>query len=388
MDLNFTQEEEEFRQMVRTWMEENAPEVKRTARGRIAAEDAYKWHRLLAEKGWLCHSWPEEYGGPGWNLSQQYIYKQEGTAVGIPGAGMGVTMVGPLIIDFGTDEQKERFLPKIVSGEDGWCQGYSEPNAGSDLANLALRAELEGDEYVLNGQKTWTSNAHNSNMIFLLVRTDITAKKKQGGISFLVAPMDTPGIEIRPIRQITDESHFYETFFNDVRVPVANRIGGENEGWGLGKRLLAYERVSIGAAEAFRGSLDRLTQLTESQRACGEAAIEDSTVRQRLAQLHMELDALSALGYRGITQRLRGKTIGSESSILKLYGSELFQRICDLAMDVQGPEGQVWDGTEATDIGVSWAKAATGSRSYTIFSGTSEVNRNIISERVLGMPRG
>lgn len=388
MDLNFTKEEEEFRVMVGTWLKENAPDLSSVRSSIFERESARLWIRVLAEKGWLCPSWPEEYGGPGWNLAQQYIFKQETSALGVPGGGMGVTMVGPLIIDYGTDEQKKRFLPPITAGESTWCQGYSEPNAGSDLANLALRAELEGDHYVLNGQKTWTSNANNSDWIFLLARTDITAKKKQIGITFLVAPIDTPGIELRPIKQITDESHFYETFFNDVRVPVENRIGNENEGWGLGKRLLAYERISIGSAEAFRGRLSRVTKLAETTDMGNGAAIDDPSIRQRLAKLHMELDALSALGYRGITQRLRGKTIGSESSILKLYGSELFQRICDLSMDISGPEGLVWDSPESDEAPVSWAKVAAGSRSYTIFSGTSEVNRNIISERVLGMPRG
>ncbi len=383
MDLNFTQEEEDFRTMVRSWLKDNEPD--RT--GVAEPEASRMWLKVLADKGWLCPSWPEEHGGPGWTLAQQYIFKQEKTAMGIPEAGGGVTMIGPLIIDHGTEEQKKRFLPPITSLEATWCQGYSEPNAGSDLANLALRAELDGDAYVLNGQKTWTSGAMTSNWIFLLARTDTTAKKKQAGISFFVAPVDTPGIELRPIRQITDESHFCETFFTDVRIPIENRIGGESEGWALGKHLLSYERIAI-AADAYEGPIARLTRLAETTPMGDGAAIDNSVIRQKLAKLHMELDALSALGYRGMTQRLRGKTISSESSILKVFGSELYQRICDLAMEIAGPEGQVWVSPDATETGMGWAKTAAGSRSYSIFSGTSEVQRKIISERVLGMPRG
>ena len=267
-------------------------------------------------------------------------------------------------------------------------QGFSEPNAGSDLANLQLRAVRDGDDYVLNGQKIWTTLAGESDMIFLLTRTDTTAKKKQAGITFMVASMDTPGIEVRPIRQINDEEHFFETFFTYARVPAENVIGKENEGWALAKRLLAHERVSSGAAESFKATLDRLVQLAKDVKINGKPAIDDSNVRQKLARLHIELDALKSLGFRNLTKLLRGEMPGAESSILKLYGSELFQRMTDLGQEIQGPLAQLWSDPNFVDEEGGWPKTATGSRSYSIFSGTSEIQRNIISERVLGMPKG
>lgn len=389
MDLNFTAEEEDFRVMIREWVDTNVPDPFRIGgEGRSTRDVRDTWYKRLAEKGWLCSSWPEEYGGPGWSLAQQYIFHEEVSSFGAPGGDMGVSMIGPMIIEFGSEAQKERFLGPIAAAEEMWCQGYSEPNAGSDLASLALRAELEGDHYVLNGQKIWTSSASDSDMIFILVRTDTTAKKRQAGITFLVSPMDVPGIEIRPIRQITDESHFFETFFTDVKVPVENRIGEENAGWTIGKRVLAHERNAGGSANRFAQTLQRLRETAEKSNGNGEAPIDDPHVRQRLAQANMELDALSALGFRGLTSHFRGETPGSESSIMKLYGSELLQRICDLAMEVQGPASQLWNDPDYAELELGWPKITTWSRAYSIFSGTSEIQRNIISERVLGLPRG
>lgn len=388
MDLNFTAEEEAFRGEIREWIDQNLPDAFRTPGVTPVRKDRDEWYKKLAQKGWLCASWPEKDGGPGWSLAQQYLFKAEAGAVGAPGGDMGVSMVGPMMIEYATDEQKERFLPEITSAEKMWCQGYSEPNAGSDLASLALRADLEGDHYILNGQKTWTSNAGESDMIFILARTDLGAKKRQEGISFLVSPIDAPGIEIRPIRQISDESDFFETFFTDVKVPVANRIGPENGGWTLGKRLLAHERVSTGGAAGFALSLDKLTAMMQTIEINGKAALENQDLRQRVAKIHTELDALRSLGYRGLTQTIRGQMPGPESSINKLYGSELFQRITDLAMDVQGPASQLWwDDERAEEFNLGWCKTTSWSRAMTIFSGTSEIQRNIISERVLGLPR-
>lgn len=387
MDLNFTREEEAFRDEVRAFIDENLPEIFRTGQGRQTREHRETWYKRLAAKGWLCASWPKEYGGTGWSLAKQYIFKSEASIAGAPPNDMGVTMIGPTLIEFGTDAQKKRYLPKIVAAEELWCQGYSEPNAGSDLAGLQLRAVQDGDHYVVNGQKIWTSYANESDMIFFLARTDATAKKQEG-ISFFVTSMRSPGIEIRPIRQITDEAHFFETFFTDVRVPVENRIGPENGGWTIGKRLLAHERVATGAAESYQKSLDKLTAMARRTRWNGGYAIDDPAVRQRLAQLHIELDALRALGYRTLTSLLRGEMPGPESSIHKLYGSELFQRMTDLGMDILGPAGQLWSEPSMEEAEWGWPKLAAGSRAYTIFSGTSEIQRNIISERVLGMPRG
>lgn len=389
MDITFTPEEEAFRLEVREWISENLPEEIKASRGlRASKEDRHEWYRRLASKGWHCVSWPKEYGGPGWTLAQQYIFADEAAKLGAPGLSFGATMIGPLIIECGDAWHKERFLPKIASAEEIWCQGYSEPNAGSDLANLGLRAEKDGEEYVLNGQKIWTSYADEASWIFLLGRTDPTAKKKQAGISFFVAPMDAPGIEIRPIKQITDEAHFFETFFDDVRIPEQYRIGPENGGWTLGKRLLTYERVSTGNAGVFQTHLDRLAQTLARVRVNGHSALEDSEYRQKLARVGMELDALRALGFRGATRMLKGEMPGPESSLNKLYGSEVFQHLTDLAQEVQGPLAMLWSDANYGDVEHAWAKTAAWSRAYTIFSGTSEVQRNIIAKNVLGMPNG
>lgn len=392
MDLKYSKEDEDFRLMVREWINQNLPDYfKENADTGAVSSRARRlpWYKKLSEKGWLCVSWPKEYGGPGWTMAQQSIFNEEAAEAGAPGPDMGVYMVGPMMIEFGSEEQKQRYLPKIAKSEEFWCQGYSEPNAGSDLANLALRAERDGDHYVLNGQKIWTSGANEADMIFILARTG-KGDKKQQGISFLVAPMDTPGIRIEPIKQITDESHFYETFFTDVRVPVANRIGGENEGWTIAKRLLAHERVGLGAARTFRNSLNKLIKLAKDVTANGAGTnrIEDPIVRQRVAKLAMKLDALNAVDYRVLTQLLHGNMPGPESSIIKLFGSELYQEICQLALEVQGPACQLWADPDLQALERNWPKTAMMSRSYSIFSGTSEIQRNIISERVLSMPRG
>lgn len=388
MDLKFSKEDEDFRLMAREWITKNLPAYFRDNSDPGAVSSRRKrlpWYEKLAEKGWLCASWPKAAGGPGWTLAQQAIFAEEASNQGAPGPDMGVYMVGPMLIEYGNEEQKKRFLPPIAAAKEFWCQGYSEPNAGSDLANLALRAERDGDDYVLNGQKIWTSGANEADWIFILARTDSKTKKRQEGISFLLAPMNTPGIRIEPIKQITDESHFYETFFTDVRVPVVNRVGGENSGWTIAKRLLAHERVGLGAARTFRSSLNRAIKLAQTKKGV-DGRIQDRVTRHKLAHLSMQLDALAAVDYRVITQLLHGHMPGPESSIVKLFGSELFQHICDVALDVQGPESLVWAEGEGDGMH-GWAKMATQSRAYSIFSGTSEIQRNIISERVLGMPR-
>ena len=389
MDLKYTAEEEQFRLVSRQWIGENLPEeFKRDETGMAGTkrEERVEWYKLLAAKGWLCPAWPKEHGGSGWTLAQQSIFREEAALQGAPGPDMGISMVGPLLIEYGTEEQRERYLPKIVAGEQVWCQGYSEPNAGSDLASLALKAELDGEDYIVNGQKIWTSNADQADMIFFLARTNPHAEKKQMGISFLVAPMDSPGLRIQPIRQMTDESHFYETFFTDVRVPVANRIGNENEGWTLAKRLLAHERSGLFNPE-FKKAIGRLRKLSERVKLNGDVAVKDHAIRQCLAQLHMDLDSLNAVKYRALTRLLRGQMPGPESSVLKVFGSELYQRTCDLAMEVLGPIGQVWHDETFAEEAQNWPRHAARSRAYSIFSGTNEIQRNIISERVLGLPR-
>jgi alkylation response protein AidB-like acyl-CoA dehydrogenase len=389
MDLNFTQEEEDFRLEVRNWIAENLPEVFRTAAGgRASKEQRNEYFNKLSPKNWLCASWPEEYGGPGWSLAQQYIFSEESTAAGAPPLGFGPTMIGPLILECGTDEQRKRYLPPIADASEWWCQGYSEPNAGSDLANLALSSVLDGDEYVLNGQKIWTSSAHEADWIFVLGRTNTTLERKQQGITFFLVPMDTPGIELRPIKQISGDSEFYETFFTDVRVPAENIVGEEDMGWTMGKRLLTYERVSTGGAGAYTKNLERLTRLAKRTEINGAPALQDSVTRQKLAELHMDLDALAALGFRGLTNTFKGQMPGPESSCVKLHGTELGQHITDMAQDLQGPELLYFLDENYKDVEDTWPRTACWSRASTIFGGTSEVQRNIIAERVLGLPKG
>lgn len=390
MDLKFSAEDEAFRVEVRDWIADNLPAGVKDSYGAVlgrgSEEDGDAWRASLSEKGWLCYYWPKEHGGPDWTQAQHSIFRHELGEQGAPNPGMGVSMVGPLLMEFGTDAQKAEFLPKIVSGEHVWCQGYSEPEAGSDLAGLGLRAERDGDNYIVNGQKVWTSNANAADMIFFLARTMPRGEKKQVGISFIVAAMDTPGIRIERIPQISGDAEFYETFFTDAVVPTSNLIGRENEGWNIAKRLLAHERGGFTGA-AFQKTLARLIELAKRKGATGTAPIDDPSVRRRLAEFSMELDAMGATSLRALTQFLRGQMPGPESSILKLYGSELYQKICDLAMEIMGPSGQIWrePGFEKGDG--TWPVCAVSSRAYTIFSGTSEIQRNIIAERVLGMPR-
>lgn len=389
MDLNFSPEDEQFRLMAREWIQANLPDHFKTDAdsGVLTSRSTrIEWYEKLAAKGWLCSGWPKQWGGPGWTMARQVIWGEETSSAGAPGPDMGVYMLGPLVIEYGTDEQRKRYLPPIAQAKEFWCQGYSEPNAGSDLANLALKAERDGDDFILNGQKIWTSGANEAEHIFILARTE-SGPKKQHGITFMVAPMDSPGIRIEPIVQITDEAHFYETFFTDVRVPAANVIGQVNEGWGQATRLLAHERTALGGAQMFRKSLKRLIHLAERTELDGAPAIQNPEIRQHIAELSMKLDALGAVGYRGLTTILRGAMPGPESSIQKLFGSELYQEICDTALEIMGPACQIWNDPGNDKLTYGWPKVAVAARSYSIFSGTSEIQRNIISERVLGMPR-
>jgi len=390
MDLNFTREEEDFRLQVRSWIDANLPAVFRTtAGGRASKELRNEYYSKLAAKNWLCPSWPKEYYGPGWSLAEQYIFNKESTAAGAPNLGFGPTMIGPLILECGTAEQRKRYLPPIADATEWWCQGFSEPNAGSDLANLALSAVPDSDDYILNGQKIWTSAAHEADWIFVLGRTDTAVERKQQGITFFLVAVDTPGIEIRPIKQISGDADFYETFFTDVRVPATNVVGDVNMGWTLGKRLLTYERVATGGADLYSKLLEHLTSLVKKTTLNdGTLASEDSATRQTLVQHHMDLDALAALGYRGLTNMLKGNMPGPESSCMKVFGTELGQRITDMAQEMMGPESLYFLDRNHHEVEDGWPRAAAWSRATTIFSGTSEIQRNIISERVLGLPKG
>ncbi len=395
MDFSFTSAEESFRLELRQWLADNLPpgwgsagyEYPKTYRAWATLRR--DWDRTLHAGGYAGLAWPREYGGRGATLIEQVIYFEEIARARAPEElnRAAKLLLGPTIIHHGTEEQKRRFLPRILSGDDIWCQGFSEPNAGSDLASLATRAVRDGDHLVVNGQKVWTSNALVADWIFMLVRTDPDAPKHKG-ITFLLADMKTPGITVRPIVQMTGSGEFCETFFDNVRVPVANALGRLNDGWQVTATALSHERGTLAFHRhaMIRVELDELIDLARRLRRHGRPVIEEPLIRQRLARCHAELELLRLTLYWNLTRRLQGQDAGSEGSIVKLYWSELYQRITELALDVLGPTSQIADGPRAEEGG-RWQHRFLKSRGDTIHSGTNQIQRNIIGERLLGLPR-
>lgn len=389
MDLKHSPEDEAFRLEARQWLEQNVPrEIRDSAESRTTVPRRLRvpYYKGLRAKGWMCPKWPKQYGGPGLSLARQVILAEEMGRVGAPNMDLGVVMAAPMIMEFGTDEQKRRHLPPMLEAELMWCQGFSEPNAGSDLANLATTARVEGDEFILDGQKIWTSNGHESDWMFVLARTDPGAKK-QSGISFLLMDMKSPGITIHPIHQITDSSNFSEVFLQGVRVPRENLLGNLNDGWTVAKRLLTHERVGVFSGDLIRRSFERVMEYARRRQQPGGPRIADAALRREFARRSMEIDAACYLGYRNTTRLLKGEQPGPESSAIKVFASETFQRVCDLGQGLQGPAAAVWNDPSFGEFDGSFAKVAAYSRSFSIAGGTSEVQRNIIAEVVLGMPR-
>jgi alkylation response protein AidB-like acyl-CoA dehydrogenase len=395
LDFTFSPEEERFRRELREWLEANLPSGWGTPGYEYPktyeewATVRRQWDRTLHAGGYAGLAWPREYGGRGATLIEQIIYFEEIARARAPeelnrGAKL---LLGPTIIRHGTEEQKRRFLPKILSGDEIWCQGFSEPNAGSDLASLGTRAVRDGDTLVVRGQKVWTSYGSVADWIFMLVRTSPDAPKHKG-ITFLLVDMRTPGISVRPIVQITGSGEFCETFFDDVRVPVANVLGAIDEGWQVTTTALTHERGTLGFHRhaMIRVELDELIDVACRLRRGGRPVAEDPLLRQRLAQCVSELDMLRWTLYRNLTRQLHGAPAGAEGSIVKLYWSELYQRIAELALDVLGPSGQVAGGPRAVEGG-RWQFRFLKSRGDTIHSGTNQIQRNIIAERMLGLPR-
>ncbi|OFV89998.1 MAG: hypothetical protein A3J75_06905 [Acidobacteria bacterium RBG_16_68_9] len=395
MDFTFTPQEERFRLDLRQWLRGHLPpgwatpgcEYPKTYEEWTSLRR--QWDRTLYAGGYAGLSWPREYGGRGATLIEQVIYYEEIARARAPeelnrGAKL---LLGPTIIRHGTEEQKKRFLPRILSGDDIWCQGFSEPNAGSDLASLATRAVRDGDALVVDGQKVWTSYATVADWIFMLVRTDPDAPKHKG-ITFLLVDMRTPGITVRPIVQMTGSGEFCETFFDSVRVPLANVLGGLNEGWGVTATALSHERGTLAFHRhaMIRVELDELIDLACRLTRSARPVVEEPLLRQRLAQCHSELEMLRWTLYRNLTRQLRGEPAGSEGSIVKLYWSELYQRITGLALEILGPASQIAGGPRAEEGG-RWQFRFLKSRGDSIHSGTSQIQRNIIGERLLGLPR-
>src|ERR1700736_5807281 len=396
MDFKFSTEDESFRAELRSWLEANLPRRERSdqAEGAFSYEGAshwerrVAWHKQMHVGGWVGIGWPKEYGGRGATLEQQVVYNEEMTRANAPGIvnGLGIMLVGPTLIQWGTEEQKQRYIPKILSADEIWCQGYSEPNAGSDVASLQTRAVEEGDYFIVNGQKVWTSGAHHADWCILLTRTDPVAPKHKG-ISYLLVDMHSPGVTVRPLVQITGDRGFNEVFFEDVRVPKKNIVGEKNQGWQGAVTTLMFERTGISTRQEMTGAVEDLAQLAKSIRQNGRSAWEDTSVRQKIAGFACEAAALRYSNLRQLTRRLKGLPPGPEGSVGKLSASELNMRMVKFAMELLGPYSQMtYEAPFAMDNG-KWLYKMLAARALTIAGGTSEIQHNIIGERVLGLPK-
>ncbi len=399
MDLRFTPEERAFRDEVRAFIRDNLP-ADTAERMRLGhpprKQDTVSWQRILNKKGWAAISWPREWGGPGWSAVQRMIFIEENQAAPAPELlSFNITMIGPVLIQFGTEEQKRRFLPRAANLDDWWCQGFSEPGAGSDLASLKTAARRVDDHYVVNGSKIWTSTAHNADWCFLLVRTNPNAAKRQEGISFLLVDMKTPGITVRPIISIDGSHHLNEVFFDDVKVPVSMRVYEENRGWDVAKYLLGNERTGIARLGKSRERVAVAKAAAREVRFNGRPLIEDATFRQRIAQLEVDMKALQITQYRVVSAGAK-KSDGRPdplSSVLKVKGTELLQASTECAMDAAGPMANpVWAQELAAmanepDLFAEASEQSTASylmlRAASIYGGTNEIQKNILSKAVL-----
>ncbi len=401
MDPRYSAEAEAYRDKIQAWLAEHLPSgweglgaLDSDARKAFVEQ----WRLELADAGLVAVSWPKEYGGGGLTAIEQVILNEEfaraGVPTGGPNDGFGIGMVGPTLMVWGTEEQKRYYIPRILSAEDRWCQGYSEPDAGSDLANVGTRATLDGDEWIINGQKIWTSNGHSANWIFVLCRTDPTVAK-HAGITFVLCPMDQPGVEIRPIVNIARGHEFNEVFFTDARTAKENIIGEIGNGWAVANTLLGFERGgrSTVASITYREELDRLLKVAEAR-----GALDDPGIRQRFAAAHTKVEIMRFIGLRTLTTVLAGARPGPESSMMKLLWSEYHQHLTQLALDILGADALLMSGRPAASgiagdaVGSpfsarSWNEVAMRARSGTIYAGTSQVQRNILGERVLGLPK-
>ena len=402
MNLEFTPEEQAFRNEVRTFIEENYPAHLKDVgmREDIPPEDMVAWHKILGEKGWSVPAWPVEYGGTGWTPTQRYIWSEENARINaIMPLPFGVSMVGPVIYTFGSEEQKAKHLPGIRDGSVWWCQGYSEPGAGSDLASLKTTAVRDGDHYVINGQKTWTTLAQHADWGFFLCRTDPDAKKPQEGISFILIDMNSPGVEVKPIKLLDGGHEVNETWLTDVRVPVENLVGKENEGWTYAKFLLAHERSGIAGVARSKRGVEKLREIAGQELVGGSPLIEDVDFARKVSQLEIDLAALEITELRTLANEQAGKGPGPESSILKIKGTEIQQRLTELTLEAVGPYGTPLYGNIANvpgdagsnqyPVGPDYAQHAAATyfnmRKTSIYGGSNEIQRNIITKMILGL---
>ncbi len=401
MDLQLSAEDLKFQADVRAFIEDNLDDDVREGTAistTIRTEPilAKRWGQALAKKGWVAYNWPKDAGGPGWSVVERYLFESECARAGTPSMNtMGMRMVGPVIIKFGRQEQKDFYLPRILNDEDSWCQGYSEPGAGSDLASLQCRAEADGDDYIVNGTKIWTTGAHYANRLFCLVRTS-SEGKRQEGISFLLIDMDTPGIKVEPIVMMSGDHELNQVFFDDVRVPQANRVGEENDGWTVAKYLLEFERGGVSYTPALNAGIAGTLKLAEAERAGdGGRLIDDPAFRKRLAEIEVLVTAAEFTEKRVMSALSQGQNPGPASSMFKLRGSEIGQQLNELRMRAiayyaspHQPETRV-PGNNIEQIGPRHGMTAMAkylnNRASTIYAGSSEVQRSIIAKRVLNL---
>ena len=398
MDLNFTPEEEAFREEVRHFLREHLPQrlSQKVHQGlRLTKADMEEWHAILNARGWLANHWPKEWGGTGWTAVQKFIFEHECALAGTPRVvPFGLSMLGPVLIKYGTEAQKRHWLPRILDGRDWWCQGYSEPGAGSDLAAVKTTAVRQGDYYVVNGQKTWTTLGHHANMIFCLVRTDREAKKQEG-ISFLLIDMNSPGVEVRPIITLDGEHEVNEVFFTDVKVPLDHLVGDENKGWTCAKYLLTYERTNIAGVGFSVAALEKLKAIASRVMKNGQPLAADPLFAARLAKVEIDLENMKTTNLRVIAAVAGGGAPGAESSMLKIRGTEIRQEILSLTRRAMGPyalpyrEAALHGGDDQPPLGPPGAASAAAAyfnyRKLSIFGGSNEIQKNIISKMILGL---
>ncbi|WP_047335981.1 MULTISPECIES: acyl-CoA dehydrogenase family protein [Pseudomonas] len=395
MDLSFTPQEEAFRNQVQAFLAEHLPSElsDKVANGeRLSKADMEHWHSTLNTRGWLANHWPEAFGGPGWSAVEKFIFELECGLANAPRiVPFGVNMLGPVLIKYGTPQQQDYWLPRILDGRHWWCQGYSEPGAGSDLAAVKTTAVRDGDHYVVNGQKTWTTLGQHANMIFCLVRTDREAKPQEG-ISFLLIDMASPGVEVRPIITLEGDHEINEVFFTDVRVPVANLVGEENKGWTCAKYLLTYERTNIAGVGLSMAALQRLKRVAAQRTRNGRPLLEDPQFAARLARVEIDLENMKTTNLRVIAAVAGGGAPGAESSMLKICGTEIRQELTALLRRAMGPAARVMldeGDTGAMDLGPAFASSAAAqyfnNRKLSIFGGSNEIQKNIISKMILGL---
>jgi alkylation response protein AidB-like acyl-CoA dehydrogenase len=398
MDLNYTAEDMEFRRTVREYLDANLPkdlQHKVLNHKRLSREDLVRWHKMVAKQGWVGAGWPVQYGGTGWSAVQKHIWEEECARAGTPPIlPFGVNMVAPVIMTFGNDAQKQYYLPRILNCDDWWCQGYSEPGAGSDLASLKTRAERQGDHYIVNGQKSWTTLGQHADMIFCLVRTD-TGVRKQEGISFLLIDMHTPGITVRPIIMLDEEHEVNEVFFDNVKVPAENLIGEENKGWTYAKYLLGHERTNIAAVGRSKRELLFLKRVAAAQKKNGLSLLDDPVFANKVASVEIELMALEMTVLRVISMDSAKRGPGPEASMLKVKGTEVQQALTELMLEAVGPYGMPFDpeylngahehSATGEDDAAPLAAYYFNFRKTSIYGGSNEIQKNIITQMILGL---